>query len=120
VRTSVAHELSKDHKKWVDFMMRFELGLEKPDPKQAYQSALRIGLSYAVGGMVPLSAYVFCPTPAQGLLYSSIITILCLMIFGYWKAKFTGQNRLKGMFSVTFTGIAAAGAAFAIARWING
>lgn len=120
VRTSVAHELSKDHKKWVDFMMRFELGLEKPNPKQAYQSALRIGLSYAAGGMVPLSAYVFCPTPAQGLLYSSIITILCLMIFGYWKAKFTGQNRLKGMFSVTFTGIAAAGAAFAIARWING
>jgi|SRR5665213_2097200 len=120
VRTSVAQELAKDHKKWVDFMMRFELGLEKPDPRQAYQSALRIGLSYAVGGMVPLSAYVFCAAPAQGLLYSSIITIICLMIFGYWKAKFIGQDRLKGMFSVTLTGIAAAGAAFAIARLING
>lgn len=120
VRTQVAHELSKDHKKWVDFMMRFELGLQKPDPKQAYQSALRIGLSYAIGGMVPLSAYLFWKTPSQSLLYSSIITVICLLIFGYWKAQFTGQNRLKGMLSVSLTGIAAAGAAFMIARWING
>ena len=93
IQTQVAKELSKDHKKWVDFMMRFELGLEKPDPKQAYQSALRIGLSYAIGGMVPLSAYWFWNTPTQGLIYSSIITIICLMIFGYWKAKLTSQNR---------------------------
>ncbi len=120
VQTQVAHELSKDHKKWVDFMMRFELGLEKPNPKQALRSALRIGLSYAVGGMVPLSAYIFWHSPQEGLLYSSLITIICLLLFGYWKAKFTDQNRLKGMLSVTFTGIAAAGAAYAIARWING
>jgi VIT1/CCC1 family predicted Fe2+/Mn2+ transporter len=120
VRTKVASELSKDHKKWVDFMMRFELGLQKPDPKQAYMSALRIGLSYMIGGLIPLSAYLFCATPSQGLLYSAMITIVCLLIFGYWKAKLTGQNRLKGMLTVTFIGIAAAGAAFAIARWING
>jgi len=120
VRAQLAHELSKDHKKWVDFMMRFELGLQKPDPKQAYFSALRIGLSYAVGGLIPLSAYFFWDTPTQGLFYSSIITVICLLIFGYWKAKFTGQDRLKGMLTVTFIGIAAASAAFGIARWING
>ena len=120
VQTQVAEELTRDHKKWVDFMMRFELGLEKPDPRQAYASALRIGISYAVGGLIPLSAYYFFSTPAEGLLYSSMTTVICLLSFGYWKAQFTGQNRLKGMLTVTLTGIAAAGAAFLIARWIPG
>jgi vacuolar iron transporter family protein len=120
VRQRVADDLAKDHRKWVDFMMRFELGLEKPDPKQAYLSAFRIGISYAVGGLVPLSAYFFCATPRQGLIDSSVITIVCLLLFGYFKAKFTGQNPWKGAVTVTLIGIAAAGAAFALARWING
>ncbi len=117
---AVADDLAKDHKKWVDFMMRFELGLEEPHPHQAFLSAFRIGLSYAVGGMVPLSAYFFASDPIHGLMASSAITILCLMVFGYFKAKMTHQNPIKGALSVTFTGLAAAGAAFAIARWING
>jgi VIT1/CCC1 family predicted Fe2+/Mn2+ transporter len=120
VRQRVADDLAKDHKKWVDFMMRFELGLEKPDPMQAYFSALRIGLSYAVGGLVPLSAYFFCATPRQGLTDSSFITIGCLLLFGYFKARFTGQNPWKGAVTVTLIGIAAAGAAFGIARLISG
>jgi len=120
VQQGVADDLAKDHKMWVDFMMRFELGLEKPDPRQAFYSALRIGLSYAVGGLIPLSAYFFCAEPLEGLRYSSALTVLCLMIFGYFKAKFTGQNPWKGAATVTGVGIAAAGAAFAIARLING
>lgn len=119
-RERVAADLQKDPKMWVDFMMRFELGLEKPDPKQAFFSALRIGLSYAAGGLIPLSAYFFCADPLQGLKYSSALTVACLLVFGYFKARFTGQNPLKGAASVTAIGIAAAGAAFAIARLING
>jgi VIT1/CCC1 family predicted Fe2+/Mn2+ transporter len=120
VRQQVADDLAKDHKKWVDFMMRFELGLEKPDPKQAYLSAIRIGLSYAVGGLVPLSAYFFCATPRQGLIDSAILTVVCLLLFGYFKAKFTGQNPFKGAVTVTLIGITAAGAAFGIAKLISG
>ncbi len=120
VRQRVADDLAKDHEKWVDFMMRFELGLEKPDPKQAYLSAFRIGISYALGGLVPLSAYFFCATPRQGLVDSSVITVVCLLLFGYFKAKFTGQNPWKGAAMVTLIGIAAAGAAFLLARAING
>jgi VIT1/CCC1 family predicted Fe2+/Mn2+ transporter len=119
VQSDVAKELSKDHTKWVDFMMRFELGLQKPDPRHALFSALRIGLSYAVGGLIPLSAYFFTSAPGQGLLYSSIITVICLLLFGYWKAYFTGQDRLKGTFYTTFIGVGAAGAAFAIAKLIT-
>ncbi len=120
VQQQVVEELAKDPQKWVDFMMRFELGLEKPDPKQAFFSAFRIGLSYAVGGLVPLSAYFFCADPLVGLRYSTTITILCLLVFGYFKARFTGQNPWKGAVTVTAIGIAAAGAAFGIARLING
>ncbi len=116
---AVADDLSKDHKKWVDFMMRFELGLQEPEPHQAFLSAFRIGLSYAVGGMVPLSAYFFFTEPLQGLTYSAIITVICLMIFGYFKAKVTHQNPIKGALTVTLTGIAAASAAFGIAKLIN-
>ena len=117
---AVANDLAKDHKRWVDFMMRFELGLEKPDPRQAFFSALRIGLSYAAGGLIPLSAYFFCAEPLVGLRYSTALTVICLLVFGYFKARFTGQNPWKGAATVTAVGVAAAGAAFGIARLING
>lgn len=116
VQEAVAEDLTKDHSKWVDFMMRFELGLEKPDPRQAFLSAWRIGLSYAVGGFIPLSAYFFCADPMTGLRYSSFITVVCLLVFGFYKARFTGQNPWKGALTVTLTGLLAAGAAFGIAR----
>ncbi len=116
----VAKDLSKDHAKWVEFMMRFELGLQKPQPDAAMTSAFRIGISYAVGGLIPLSAYFFWHTPAEGLKFSCLITLLCLMVFGYFKASFTGQNPWKGAVTMTLTGFFAAGAAFSIARWING
>ena len=114
----IANELSKDKDKWVDFMMKFELGLEKPKPGRATQSALTIGISYAVGGLIPLTAYFFSDNPHQGLIISSVITIFCLFIFGFFKSKMTGQPVIKGALKVTLIGIIAAASAFAIAKLI--
>lgn len=107
-------EMEKDKDKWVEFMMRFELGLEKPDINRAQLSARNIGFSYIVGGIVPLTAYFFTKTPQDGLIYSSIITVLCLMVFGYFKSKVTGQSPWKGAMYTTMIGILAAAAAFFI------
>ena len=95
--------------------MRFELGLEKPDPKVARNSTFNIGLSYIAGGLVPLSPYFFASTPANGLKWSCAITILCLLVFGYFKASVTDQNHWKGALKVMLIGSAAAAAAFLIA-----
>jgi VIT1/CCC1 family predicted Fe2+/Mn2+ transporter len=114
----IINEMEKDPKKWVEFMMRFELGLEKPDINRARKSALNIGLAYIVGGIVPLSAYYFTDEPHSGLLFSSIITVFCLMFFGYFKNKVTGQDPLKGAMHTTLIGIAAASAAYFIASLI--
>ena len=112
----IAEEIAKDKELWVDFMMKYELGLEKPDPKRARRSALNIGLSYIAGGLVPLSPYFFVAKQIDGLTYSCIITLICLFIFGFFKAKFTGQNPWAGALRVTIIGSIAAGAAFFIAR----
>jgi VIT1/CCC1 family predicted Fe2+/Mn2+ transporter len=118
MQEKIAEEMAKDPKKWVDFMMRFELGLERPDKNRALVSALVIGVSYVVGGLIPLSAYFFTSSAQQGLIYSSIITLLCLMIFGLVKSKLTGQPLLKGALRVVFVGTLAAGAAFGLAKMI--
>lgn len=115
----IVEEMSKDKAKWVDFMMRYELGIEEPNPKRARNSALNIGLSYIAGGMVPLSPYFFADTPALGLQWSCAITVVCLFIFGYLKAKATGQKPLAVALRVTLTGSAAAAAAFFIARLLT-
>ncbi len=115
----IATELSKDKKKWVDFMMKFELGLEEPHPNRARNSAATIGTSYIVGGLLPLLAYVFTDTPTSGLILSAIITTVCLFIFGYFKSKVTGQSPFYGALKVTLIGLIAAGAAFGIAKLIS-
>jgi VIT1/CCC1 family predicted Fe2+/Mn2+ transporter len=115
----VVDEMAKDKAKWVEFMMRYELGLEKPDPQRARNSALNIGLSYIVGGLVPLSAYFFTDQPLAGLKWSALITVLCLFIFGYFKAKATGQKPWGGAVRVMLIGSVAAAAAFFIARLFN-
>ena len=115
----IVEEMSKDKEKWVDFMMRYELGLEKPDPKRARNSALNIGISYIVGGLVPLSPYFFTQSPEQGLKFSCTITVICLFIFGFFKAKVTGQNPWGGAIRVMLIGSVAAAAAFFIARLFN-
>ena len=115
----IVAELSKDKDKWVDFMMRFELGLEKPDAKRARNSAMNIGMSYVVGGLVPLSPYFFAATPADGLKWSCVITLLCLFTFGFFKARVTGQNPWVGAIKVALIGSAAAAAAFTIAKLVG-
>lgn len=114
----IAREMAKDPKKWVDFMMRFELGLERPDKNRALQSAIVIGVSYIIGGLIPLSAYFFTPTSREGLIISSAITLVCLVIFGFVKSKLTGQPLFKGALRVTLVGALAAGAAFLLAKLI--
>ncbi len=115
----IALELSKDKDKWVNFMMKFELGLEKPNPNRAKHSALTIGVSYMIGGLIPLMGYIFTSGPQKGLIVSAIITVMCLFIFGYFKSKVTGQPKLTGALKVTFIGIIAAASAFLIAKLIS-
>jgi VIT1/CCC1 family predicted Fe2+/Mn2+ transporter len=116
----IVDEMVKDKHKWVDFMMRYELGLEKPDVNRARNSAATIGISYIIGGLIPLTAYFFTRTPFQGLLISAFLTIMCLFIFGFFKSKVTGQPPLKGALKVTLIGITAAAAAFLVAKAFNG
>jgi VIT1/CCC1 family predicted Fe2+/Mn2+ transporter len=115
-QVQIVEEMAKDKAKWVDFMMRYELGLEKPDAKRARNSAFNIGVSYIIGGLVPLSPYFFANHPIDGLRWSCVITVVCLFIFGYFKAKVTGQNPWAGAVRVTLIGSVAAAAAFFIAR----
>lgn len=115
----IAEELSKDKDKWVQFMMRFELGLEEPDINRARQSALTIGISYIMGGIVPLSSYFFTDTATTGLFYSCIVTTLCLFLFGYLKSKIIGQPPLAGAIRITAIGALAAASAYYVAHLIN-
>lgn len=118
-QTIIAEELAKDDKQWVDFMMRYELGLEEPEKGRAARSARNIALSYIAGGAIPLLGYVFTDNAANGLRDSSIITILCLILFGFFKSKLTGQNPWIGSLKTTGIGILAAASAFGIAYWFN-
>jgi VIT1/CCC1 family predicted Fe2+/Mn2+ transporter len=112
----IMNEMEKDHDKWVDFMMRFELGLEKPDIRRARQSARNIGVAYIVGGIVPLSAYIFTSEPQTGLMISVVITVICLLFFGYFKSKVTGQDPVKGSLRTAMIGVLAGAAAYFFAR----
>ncbi len=112
-------EIIKDKDRWVEFMMKHELGLDKPDPKRASRSAFNIGASYIVGGLVPLSPYFFIQNSLDGLKVSAIITLICLYIFGYFKSKITGVNPFTGGLKVMLNGAAAAAAAFGIAKLIE-
>lgn len=115
MQEKAVEEISKDKKQWVDFMMKHELGLEKPDPKRATKSALNIGLSYAIGGLVPLSPYFFTHAPHEGLKISATLTLLFLFIFGFFKSRITGVNPWWGALRVTLIGALAAAAAFGVA-----
>ena len=100
-------------------MMKYELGLDQPDEKRAAKSAFNIAASYVVGGMVPLSPYFFVKTTSEGLKMSTVITIICLFAFGYFKSKMTGISPIKGALKVVLIGALAASAAFGIARLIE-
>lgn len=114
-----ARALSKRPADWVDFMMRFELGLEEPNPKRALTSALTIAGSYIVGGIIPLSPYIVLARAQQALIVSVIVTLLALLVFGYVKGHFTGAVPLRSALQTMVIGGIAAAAAFGIARLIS-
>ncbi|HSY17602.1 MAG TPA: VIT1/CCC1 transporter family protein [Candidatus Acidoferrales bacterium] len=115
---AVVEALRKRPKDWVDFMMRFELGLEKPEPSRAWKSALTIALSYIVGGLIPLSAYIFIGDAHCALEVSIGVTLVALGTFGAIKGRFTGVSMLRSGLQTTVIGGLAAAAAFGIARMI--
>jgi VIT1/CCC1 family predicted Fe2+/Mn2+ transporter len=116
IQHKAVEEIAKDKKKWVDFMMKYELGLDEPDPKRATKSAMNIGLSYVAGGLVPLSPYFFITTPVDALKVSVIVTLICLFIFGYFKSRMTGVRPFSGAIRVMLIGALAAAAAFGVAK----
>jgi VIT1/CCC1 family predicted Fe2+/Mn2+ transporter len=115
----VVNAITGNQKSWVDFMMRFELGLEEPQPKRARISALTIAISYIVGGLIPLAPYILLRDVQTGLWWSVGVTLLALAVFGWVKARFTGINPFKGGVQTVVTGGLAAGAAFLIAKLIS-
>jgi len=115
----IVKALSKRPEAWVDFMMRFELGLEKPEPKRALTSALTIALSYIAGGLIPLTPYILISLSRTALQVSIGATLLALLIFGYIKGRFTGAKPIRSALQTALIGGLAAGAAFLIARAIS-
>jgi vacuolar iron transporter family protein len=104
---------------WIDFMMRFELGLEKPDPKRALISAGTIAGAYIAGGLIPLAPYFIFVAAARALAVSVGFTLLALFVFGYVKGHFTGARPLRSALQTALVGGLAAAAAFGIARAIS-
>jgi VIT1/CCC1 family predicted Fe2+/Mn2+ transporter len=115
---TVVKAIRKDRKKWVDFMLKFELGLDKPDPKRARVSAITIAGSYIIGGLVPLSPYVFFHTARNALIASVFFTLAALLVFGYVKGKFTIKRPFRSAWQTATVGGLAATAAFVIAKLI--
>lgn len=120
LQDKATEEIAQDKDRWVEFMMKYELGLEKPDPKRATKSALNIGLSYIGGGIIPLSPYFFIDDSVEALKISVIVTLLCLFVFGFFKSKVTGINPWLGAVRVMLIGAMAAAAAFGVAKLFEG
>lgn len=116
LQNEIAEEMSKDKDKWVQFMMRFELDLNTPDPKRPLKSGATIALSYIVGGAIPMLPYIFTEDSETGLKFSAILTLIALFIFGIFKSKVTGQPIFTGALKVLFIGALAAAAAYSIAK----
>ena len=115
----VVEALSKHPQAWIDFMMRYELGLEKPDPKRALTSALTIAGAYVTGGLIPLSPYIVLSQVQSALLWSVWVTLAALLVFGYIKGRFTGKRPIRSALQTALVGGLAAAAAFGIARAIS-
>jgi vacuolar iron transporter family protein len=115
----VVRALKERPEAWIDFMMRFELGLEKPDPKRALRSAATIAGAYIVGGLIPLTPYFLFAVAARALAVSVTVTLLALFVFGYVKGHFTGAGPVRSALQTAIVGGIAAAAAFGIARAIS-
>jgi len=116
---SVVKSIRENKQRWIDFMMRFELGLEEPDPKRASRSALTIAVSYVAGGLVPLTPYFFATSVRAALIVSVILTLLALLVFGYVKGRFTTPRPVRSAWQTAVVGALAATAAFTIAKVIG-
>ncbi len=112
----IIEAISGDETRWVDFMMRFELGLDEPDPRRALRSAVTIAGSYIVGGLIPLAPYMMTHNVSDALWYSVAVTLAALFLFGYIKGMVTGLSPIRGSIQTALIGGMAATAAFAIAR----
>ena len=116
---SISEALSRRPDAWVDFMMRFELGLEPPESGRAITSAATIAGAYIAGGIIPLSPYLVLSSASQGLMVSAIVTLAALGIFGYIKGSFTGTGKLRSATQTMVIGGLAATAAFILAKLIS-
>jgi len=116
---AVVKAISANQDRWVDFMMRFELGLEEPDPRRAGRSALTIAASYIAGGLIPLAPYVLLPTVYSGLAGSVAITLAALVLFGYVKGRLTTHRAWRSAWQTAAVGAVAAASAFGMA-WLVG
>lgn len=111
--------IATDSKKWVDFMMRFELGLERPAPKRAVSSAGTIGMAYFAGGLIPLVPYMLAGSVRMALGISVAVTLVTLLVLGAVKGKLTGMRPLRSGVQTVIVGSAAAAVAFVVARWVS-
>ena len=117
--TPVVEAIISHPKRWIDFMMRFELGLERPDPKRALKSALTIAGAYIAGGFIPLAPYLLLATAQSALVSSVVVTLIALAVFGFVKGHFTGASPWRSALQTVLIGGLAAAAAFGIARAIS-
>ncbi len=115
---AVVDSLANRSEAWVDFMMRFELGLEKPDPKRARTSALTIAGAYIAGGFVPLTPYILLANVQTAQIASAVATLTALLLFGYVKGRLTGTHAVRGALQTALVGSLAATAAYIIAKLI--
>jgi VIT1/CCC1 family predicted Fe2+/Mn2+ transporter len=115
----VVEALRQRPKAWVDFMMRFELGLEEPDPRRALASAATIAGAYIAGGFIPLGPYIALPHPGPAMAASVVITLVALTVFGYVKGTYTGTRPWRSAVQTAVIGGVAAAAAFLIARAVS-
>ncbi|XP_047182974.1 vacuolar iron transporter 1 [Vigna umbellata] len=115
----VVNALRKKPQAWLDFMMRFELGLEKPDPKRALYSAMTIAIAYILGGVVPLLPYMFIARASEAVVFSVIVTLVALLVFGYAKGYFTGNKPFRSALETALIGAIASAAAFGMAKAFN-
>ena len=116
---TVVAALEKRPEAWVDFMMRFELGLEPPQPGRALRSAATIAGSYVAGGMIPLAPYIILNRAAAAFTASACVTLIALAAFGYVKGRFTGAVPFRSASQTLVTGALAAAAAYVLARLIS-
>jgi vacuolar iron transporter family protein len=116
---TVVKAISSDQRRWVDFMMKFELGLEEPDPKRASRSALTIAGSYIAGGMIPLAPYFFLGSIHSALIVSVVVALLALLVFGYIVGRFTVKKPIRSAWQTVVVGGLAAAAAFLLAKLVG-